>query len=118
MGVQPVGSGNGQTQAPDIQPHLEQVNTKVSYQPIESAEGAKAISEEAFAKQIENLNKLLSSKSTNVSLSYDSLSSPEKVAIVDTESGKVIKEIPAQAAVEIATKAKDYILGLMIDKKA
>lgn len=98
---------SGGAQGVPVSPQLE---------PLETAEGAKAISEEAFIKHIENLNRLLSAKSTSVSLTYDSLSSPEKVSIVDAETGKLIREMPAQAAVEIAIKARDYIIGLMVDQ--
>jgi uncharacterized FlaG/YvyC family protein len=120
MAVQPI-SAPSQQQAQDVQqpiaPKLEPIQ-KPQFQPVETAEGAKAISEEATQKQIDNLNELLKAKQTNVSLDYDSLSSPKRVNIIDTNSGKVIKTMPPEAAVAIAEKAKDYVRGLMIDRKA
>jgi len=119
MSVQAIGAVSSQEsyqQVQDVQPKIEQVIAKPEFEPVEMAEGTKAVSSEAVQKQIENLNRLLTAKNTNVAMEYDSLSSPERVSIIDTESGKVLKELPAQAAVEIAARAREYIIGLMVDK--
>ncbi len=118
MSVQAIGPVASQTSqvAQDVQQVEYQPIERQEFHPIDSAEGAKAISEEAVLKHIENLNRFLTAKNTNVYMEYDSLSSPEKVSVVDTESGKVINQFPAQAAVEIATKAREYIIGMMVDK--
>ena len=120
MAMQPIAAPSQQPQqAQDVQgtPKAEQIQ-KPQFQPIEKSEGEKAISEEAINKQIQSLNELLKARSTNVLMEYDNLSSPKKVNIVDTDSGKVIRSMPPEAAVEIADKAKNYILGMMIDHKA
>jgi AraC-like DNA-binding protein/GNAT superfamily N-acetyltransferase len=94
---------------PSAAPKLERIS-KPQFEPIETAEATKAISDEATQKQIENLNALLKAKQTNVSMEYDNLSSPKRVNIIDTETGKVIRTMPPEAANEIADKAKNYIL--------
>lgn len=89
---------------------------KFEYKPIEATEGAKALSDEAIKKNIENLNELLKARQTNVTMEYDNLSSPKIVNIVDAVSGDVIRKMPPESVVEIAIKARDYVIGLMIDK--
>ena len=127
MGVQSIGAVTQQVQQPeaqvqtqaqvqDVQSQVPQPQMKPQYEPVQTAEGTRAISEEAIQKQIDNLNRLLTAKNTNVFLEYDNLSSPKMVSIVDNETGKVIKEMPPQAAVEIAEKARDYLIGLLVDK--
>lgn len=136
MSVQPVGSVAQQPQQPQQtqqvqQPqqiqHQEKPVEKLEFKPmkvtpgyeaVETAEGTKALSEEALKKNIENLNRLLSARQTNITMEYDNLSSPKIVNIIDAQSGEVIKQIPPEGVVEIAMKARDYVLGLMIDRKA
>lgn len=126
MVVQSIVVSNSQPQQPQEMQPVQQEPTqpktdtsqKSQFQPVETAEGAKAISEEATQKQIQNLNELLKARNTNVTMDYDSLSSPKRVNIVDSDSGKVIRTMPPEAAIAIAEKAKDYVLGLMFDHKA
>lgn len=119
--VQSIGVNSSQLQqSQGVQsqaaPKVEE-NQKSNVQPLD-ASGAKAIGDEALKKQIQNLNELLKARNTNVTMEYDSLSSPAKVNIIDAESGKIINQIPPNAVVDIATKAKDFIIGLIVDHKA
>jgi uncharacterized FlaG/YvyC family protein len=104
-------------QIQDVQPRVDpSVQITPELQPMGPAEGAKAISEEAFRKQMEYLSKMLEAKETGVSLKYDSLSSTKSVTIIDNETGKVIREMPPEAAVAIAERAQAYAIGLLVDK--
>lgn len=89
---------------------------KKSFEPVEIAKGTRAISEEAVEKNLRNLNELLRARQTNITMEYDNLSSPKTVNIVDANSGDIIRKMPPEGVVEIAMKARDYVIGLMIDK--
>lgn len=116
MSIQPVSASIPQVvqqnpiKAPQVVPRSDIQEVKGVI-----ADGTKAISDDAYKKQIENLNELLSGMNTNVSLSMDK-SGNTLVVITDGETGKVIREMPPKAVVEIAEKARDYIIGLMVDK--
>lgn len=127
MSIEAIGAvAPQQTQAAqDVQSSYEMLGSidyqpvqKPDFEPMETAEGARAISDEAIQKQLNNINELLKAKGTNVSMEYDGLSSPKTVSIVDNDTGKVIREMPARAAVEIAEKARAYIIGMLVDSRA
>jgi flagellar protein FlaG len=124
MPINSIGAVDSQIQASQqvepAQPAVKEINfepmQKKSYEPVETARGTKSISEEAVQKNIDNLNELLKAKQTNVTMEYDKLSSPKIVNIIDASSGNVIRQMPPESVVEIALKARDYVIGLMIDK--
>lgn len=119
MSVQAIGSSAQQVQSAQAQevqqPSYQQVRTDI--EPRGGGE-TKSISEEAIKEQIDNLNKILTDKNTNISLEYDNLNSPEAINIVDETSGKIIRSIPPESAIEIANKARDYVVGLIVDEYA
>lgn len=95
----------------NITPNKE--NESVSNKKVETpikAEGAKGIGEEAFKKAIDELTKLLEVKEVSVNTSYDD-NGLKQVSITDKNTGKKIIELPPDAAVKIAEKAKQNTIG-------
>lgn len=111
-------SGSSQPSAQlDITPMKEVKTPEVQKISDElNAKGRKEIGDESLEKALENLNRLFKENDVNVSIGLDSQSGIKQVSLTDKESGKKIAEMPPQAVVEMADKAKQQSIGWILDK--
>lgn len=130
MSIQPVTSGGVASSAslssPAVQPSPDRVSagntSKVAAPSVEApANAVQAVSaaeERQRVKQaVEQVNKAIPSFSRNLQFSVDEDTRKNVVKVVDTTSGEIIRQIPAQEIIEIA-KALDRLQGLIIRQKA
>lgn len=127
MSIQPVISGGvASVPSPAVQPSPDRVSaentSKVAAPSVQVAASAvQAVSpaeERQKVKQaVEQVNKAVPSFSHNLQFSVDEDTNKNIVRVVDTESGELIRQIPAQEIIEIA-KALDKLQGMIIRQKA
>jgi|GWRWMinimDraft_3_1066011.scaffolds.fasta_scaffold36371_1 flagellar protein FlaG len=127
MSIQPVISGGAASlTSPAVQPSPDRVSaentSKVAAPSVQVAASAvQAVSpaeERQKVKQaVEQVNKAVPSFSHNLQFSVDEDTNKNIVRVVDTESGELIRQIPAQEIIEIA-KALDKLQGMIIRQKA
>lgn len=72
-----------------------------------SSEEASEIDNQTIVKQLEVVNEQLSLQSKNLVFEFDDINDPPIVKVVDSESGDVIREIPAKELREIAQVLND-----------
>jgi flagellar protein FlaG len=65
---------------------------------------------------LKQLNKTLDAFDTHVSLSVDEKSHRTVIKVIDTESGKVLRQIPSEQLVRISERITE-LLGVIYDKK-
>lgn len=86
--------------------------------PASAVQAVSAAEERQRVKQaVEQVNKAVPSFSRNLQFSVDEDTRKNVVKVVDTSSGEIIRQIPAQEIIEIA-KALDRLQGLIIRQKA
>lgn len=130
MSIQPVISGGAASSSsltsPAVQPSPDRVSaentSKVAAPSVQvAATAVQAVSpaeERQKVKQaVEQVNKAVPSFSRNLQFSVDEDTNKNIVRVVDTESGELIRQIPAQEIIEIA-KALDKLQGMIIRQKA
>lgn len=130
MSIQPVISGGAASSSalasPAVQPSPDRVSaentSKVAAPSVQvAATAVQAVSpaeERQKVKQaVEQVNKAVPSFSHNLQFSVDEDTNKNIVRVVDTESGELIRQIPAQEIIEIA-KALDKLQGMIIRQKA
>lgn len=128
MSIQPVTSGGSALpmSSPAVQSSPDKVSadntSKVAAPSVEApASAVQAVSaaeERQRVKQaVEQVNKAVPSFSRNLQFSVDEDTRKNVVKVVDTSSGEIIRQIPAQEIIEIA-KALDRLQGLIIRQKA
>ena len=72
-----------------------------------TVEDTSTVDNETIAKQLEVVNEQLSLQSKNLVFEFDDINDPPIVKVVDSESGDVIREIPAKELREIAQVLND-----------
>ena len=79
------------------------------------AEAKRRAREAAIDNAVENLNKLMSRNNINVSLIVDASKGTKDVQITDMQTGNTIMRIPPIGVVEIAEKARQNQIGVLMD---
>ncbi|HAN10728.1 MAG TPA: hypothetical protein DCP90_08985 [Clostridiales bacterium] len=80
------------------------------------ANGAKEVGDEAFEKVLERLKKMMSHKNITVDRYKDTETGVEQVIFRDSETGKVIKEMPSEAVLEIVNNAIEKMDSWLFNK--
>lgn len=93
----------------------------------DSAEINKQVSLDVSAKQIENavreLNEFVQSNNRELAFSVDEGSNKQVVKVTDSESGKVIRQIPSEELLRLSERLQDFqmevgtAVGLLFNKQ-
>lgn len=73
----------------------------------DAVEEASKVDNQTIAKQLEVVNEQLSLQSKNLVFEFDDINDPPIVKVVDSESGDIIREIPAKELRELAQVLDD-----------
>lgn len=73
----------------------------------DAVEEASKVDNQTIVKQLEVVNEQLSLQSKNLVFEFDDINDPPIVKVVDSESGDIIREIPAKELREIAQVLDD-----------
>jgi flagellar hook-associated protein 2 len=97
---------------------LNPVYPKSETKPVaESADRLKKVSEEEVLKIVDDLNTSLQVFNTELNFSVDQETDKTVIKIVDSASGEVIRQIPAEDALRLASRISK-LLGLLVDGNA
>lgn len=88
--------------------------------PVQDAAAAESffaqMSHEDKAGIVKQLNKTLEAFDTHVSLSVDEVSHQNVIRVVDSQTGKVIRQIPSEQLLKISQRITE-LLGVIYDEK-
>lgn len=102
------------TQSPAAKPNSPANGPETKTKPGERTWG---VEKNMLEKQIEKLNEEYRNKNTSLSFSIDEETKSVIVKVVDTESDKVIRQIPPEEILAIRRRI-EALLGALFDKEA
>lgn len=102
------------TQSPPAEPNSPANGPEKQAKPGEKSWG---VEKNQLEKQIEKLNEEYRNKNTSLSFSIDEETKSVIVKVVDTESDKVIRQIPPDEVLAIRRRIQS-LLGAIFDKEA
>ncbi len=101
------------------QPESAFVMAKIPEAPVRDAPKDTAQNELSAKERdgiIKQLNKTLEAFDTHVSLSIDEKSHQTIIKVIDTESGKVVRQIPSEQLMRVSERITE-LLGVIYDEK-
>lgn len=90
---------------------------KVEEAKAQKPDASDIIADKAYEEAIKKIEEILKPQEINVQMTYDSSSSIKNLILSDRKTGKKIAELPPEAVIEMAEKAKIENIGTLIDKK-
>jgi len=93
----------------------EKTPRKVEKKPA-AQEEVKVVNKELFAKAVEELNQNINMFNSKVSFSVDEDTGKTVIKISERDTNKVIREIPPEALLKLASKLNE-IIGMLFDLK-
>lgn len=78
----------------------------------------KEMAQEVVAKVYQDLQKLVKNTEYNISVQLDDFSSTKQFRFTDKKSGELIVAMPPDLAIQVAERAKQQSIGLLLDFSA
>jgi len=78
---------------------------------------SKEVPKEKIQQLVEDANTSIRNMSTRLSFTYDSKAERNIIRIVDSETGKVIRQIPPEEMIRLSEHIKE-VIGALVDKHA
>ncbi len=102
-------------------PEIAVAEAKVPEPPVKDAQKVKTAAQDDLSPKerdgiIKQLNKTLEAFDTHVSLSIDEKSHQTIIKVIDTESGKVVRQIPSEQLMRVSERITE-LLGVIYDEK-
>lgn len=126
MSIQPVGSGAAQQFSPPVRPSASVDGTRQADATAASGapQAAKSVNQaenttltpEQLAQAVTQIQDVIKQTAQSLQFSIDKDTGTTVVKVVDTESKKVLRQIPSEEVLAIA-KALDKLQGLLIKQK-
>jgi flagellar protein FlaG len=125
MSIHPVGSGAAYYNAASIQPsrteasrQADAVAPNVDSQAVKGADETEKtqLTQEQLAQAVTQIQDVIKQTAQSLQFSIDKDTGKTVVKVVDTDSKKVIRQIPSEEVLAIA-KALDKLQGLLVKQK-
>jgi flagellar protein FlaG len=111
-------SSSGRSPNPFLQVGMTAQGRIPSGEQKKAAEGKKPLGLSQLAEVVTGMrNEVKGLRNVNLDFSVYEASGEIMVTVVDKDTGKVIREIPAKEALDLAAKLKE-VVGLIFDKRA
>lgn len=121
QGINTTSTGSGYAPAyqrtPDPIVSTAGATTTQTYQAVQPVQETTAPTKENVQFAVEQLNNFTTAISAKLNFQTDEDTGMTIVKVIDTESDKVIRQIPTEEAVQIA-KSLDKLRGLLLNDKA